>query len=67
MRANVGIQVAARQHTTWILSFKLRDDQSRLTCNDWLGCAPIGTTQRDFLACRRNNARCAIQRCEHLA
>ncbi len=29
-------QVAARRHTTWILSFKLRDALSRLTCNDVL-------------------------------
>jgi len=34
---NVRVQVAARLHTAWILSFKLRNELPRLTCNDLLG------------------------------
>lgn len=40
LRPNVRVQVAARRHITWILSFKLREALPRLTCNDLFGKRP---------------------------
>ena len=44
--------MAARQHTTWFLSFKLRDALLRLTCNDYLGaCEYYPNSESTDLLC----------------